>query len=647
METVAGMQVLGKRGCPVVISPRVVSPNATDFSSLRALFASQRLAGKQGQELAVAIWELIVDEHEGLYHSCPPLERLTDHFVWDPVKLFNAFGWSICGLTANLMAVLYKAAGFADARVANLKGHEATEVFYDGGWHFLDGDLQAYHRRHPPHADEIASYAECVADPTLVSRQQNPSSPYYLPDRPPDAMAKLYEVEPSHDLAFAEHAHTMDFVLRPGESLERSTFGEGKWIWFSNYTDFKARWPTEWRDDGPWERFPPHRRFGNGRWVYEPNLKAGFRDFELGALATDGIGPGEAGATAMRAGQCSCVFEANSPYPFTGTPAREGTERPREGCIVEAVVAQEAEASTRIEMAVDPDLPWFPVWESRGEGFHDVRLDLTEYAANAYRCLLRFVFEAPRPGACTLRRLRVESSIMVAPASLGRLVGGENPLTIVFGDEYGVPTRRWMVETNFRDEADLRRKAHRVENLRFVDTEDRILPADAGSDYEVVFRIEAPVHGVLRRLYAFGSYRGKAPDDPAEDRVAASVAASEDGPWRPIFESPVLVERHRWHFSAQGEAELESPAKVAFVKFTGKVGMNAARVRASWTDERLAGLRAPLFITHTWREADGAEREHTEQVASANAPHRYSITCGEEPELRSIRMHVPSLPVEG
>ena len=31
----------------------------------------------------------------------------------------------------------------------------------------------------------IASYADCLADPTLVSRQRNPSEPYYLPDRRP------------------------------------------------------------------------------------------------------------------------------------------------------------------------------------------------------------------------------------------------------------------------------------------------------------------------------------------------------------------------------------------------------------------------------------------------------------------------------
>ena len=183
----------------MVISPRVTSPHATDFSSLKALFASPRLAGKTGQDLAIAIWELFVDKQEGLYHSCPPVERLTDHFVWDPLKIFNCFGWSICGLTADLMAVLYKAAGFADARIANLKEHEAAEVFYDGGWHLLDGDLQAFHRRHPPHQAAIASHAECLADPTLVSRQQNPSTPYYLPDRPPDKMAELYKVPPTTD----------------------------------------------------------------------------------------------------------------------------------------------------------------------------------------------------------------------------------------------------------------------------------------------------------------------------------------------------------------------------------------------------------------------------------------------------------------
>ena len=631
----------------MVVSPRVTSPHFTDFSSLRALFASPRLAGKDGQALAVAIWELIADKSEGLYHTCPPIERLTDHFVWDPLRIFNCFGWSICGLTANLMAVLYRAAGFADARIANLKGHEATEVFYGGEWHLLDGDLQAYHRRHPPRHDTIASHAECIADPTLISRQQNPSVPYYLPDRPPAAMAKLYEVEPTSDRAFAEHAHTMDFVLRPGERLERHTFHEGKWIWFSNYGAFKGRYPSEWRDDGPWERFEPHRRFGNGRWVYEPNLTAGFRDFEAGVLDAEGLEPRPSGLLASRPGATWCVFELNSPYVFTGTPSRDGTETPRDGCIVEAALVQEGGSAARIEMAVDPDLPWLTVWESQAAGRHELRLDLTEHVVNAYRYLLRFAFDAPAAGTCGLERLRVTSSIMLAPGALGRLVEGANELTVRFGDEGGLPTRRWVVETSFRSEDDLRRKAHRIENLRLVDTEDRILPADPSRDYEIVFRIDAPPRGRLQRVYAFGSYRGKAPDDATEDRVGAYLSESEAGPWRPIFESPLLPERHRWHFSAQGEVALETPLRSAFVKFVGKAGMNNAKVRAHYLDERTDTLHAPLLVRHVWEEAGGQTRSHTERVESTAAPHTYRVRCGPRPALKSVVMAVDSVRSQG
>ena len=629
----------------MLISPRVTSPNATDFSSLPALFASPRLAGKKGQDLAIAIWELIVDKQEGLYHSCPAIERLTGHFVYDPVKLFNCFGWSICGVTANLMAVVYKAAGFPDARIANLKEHEAAEVFYDGGWHLLDGDLQAFHRRHPPNQAVIASHEECIADPTLVSQQQNPSKPYYLPDRPPDKMAELYKVPPSYDRAYAEHAHTMDFVLRPGERLERHTFHEGNWIWFSSYNEFKKRWPSEWKDDGPWERFPPHRRFGNGKWVYEPNLTAGSGDFEAGVFEADGIKPHDCGIVASRAGACSCAFEFNSPYPFAGTPAREGKEKPREGCILQAALFLAGSSAARIRLAVDPDLPWLTVWENRRKGRHDVRLDLTEHVANSYRYLLRFEFDAAEADSCGLETLRVASSFMVAPGSLGRLIEGRNDLTVRFGDEKGLPTRRWVIETNFRSEEDVRRKACRIENLRFVaDPADRVLPADPQRDYELVFEVEAPPHGLLQRIYALGVFRGKAPDDPTEDRVGAYLAESGKGPWRPIFESPVLVERHRWHFEAQGEVSLGRPAKRVFVRFVGKVGIINAKVRAHYVDGRIAAIQAPLLVSHIWEEADGSRKSHTERVTSAAAPHRYPIPCGPQPRLRSLVMQVESIP---
>jgi len=235
----------------MVISPRVTSPNHSDFSSLSALLGSPRFAGKTGEELAVAIWEFIVDEREGVYHFWPALERATGRTVWDPLKILNCFGCAICGQNANLLAVLWKAAGFK-SRICGIKGHVVPEVFYEGAWHLLDGDLKAYHRKHPPAHGEIASVADCAADPTLVSGQQNPSRPFYLPDRSPEKMAALYDVDPGGGPPFDDRAHTMDFILRPGERLERHCLHDDKWIWFANYTQSKDRYGREWQENGPW-----------------------------------------------------------------------------------------------------------------------------------------------------------------------------------------------------------------------------------------------------------------------------------------------------------------------------------------------------------------------------------------------------------
>ncbi|KPK85978.1 MAG: hypothetical protein AMJ81_02335 [Phycisphaerae bacterium SM23_33] len=628
----------------MIISPRVTSPHYSDCSSVEALLASPRFAGKTGQDLAMAIWEFMVDKTEGFYHFWPALERLTNHSVYDPLKLLNCFGWAICGVNANLLAILHKEAGFRDARCAQLKGHAVEEVFYDGAWHLFDGDLQAFHRKRRPHQDEIASYHECIADPTLISDQPSPSQPYYLPDRPAEKMAELYKVSPSTRPAFDEQAHTMDFVLRPGERLERHAFHEGKWIWFSNFTECSRRYKHEWRFDGPRERFEPHRRSGTGRWVYQPQLTADYQDFAAGVMAAEGLHPGKQGLTTTRAGKSWCVFEFDSPYVFTGTPARYGKRQPRDGCLVEArITTLGPGASARVQLAVAPEMRWFTVWSGRGAYTRRIKLDLTKHVVNSYRYLLRFHFDVPARGACVLQDLRVVSWAMVNPASLGRLVEGANPLTVRFGDSQGLLTRRHILETNFADEQDVRCKAHRLENLRFLpESEDRILPAQEGKDYVIVFKAEAP-RGRLIRVYAFGSYRGEAPDDPGEDRVAAYLGPRENGPWRAIFKSPLRPDPNRWHFSAQGERLLDKRVRTVFVKFVGKAGMNNAKVRIHWLENRAGRVRTPLSVTHVWEEASGCCKSHTERVMSFNRPYSYELTCGPGPILRSLVLEADSV----
>jgi len=628
----------------MIVSPRVTSPHATDFSSLSALVGSPRFEGKAGQDLAAAIWEFLVDPVEGLYHFWPSEDRLTAHAVNDPLKILNCFGWAICGQNATVLANLFKAAGFEDARTVGIKGHVVPEVYYDGAWHLLDGDLKAYHRKRPPNADQIASVAECVADRTLVSDQPNRSDPYYVADRTPQAMAGLYDVEPRTGPLFSEWAHTMDFILRPGESLRRNTFPEGKYVWFDGWTESVQRFKTEW-NDGPWERHEPHRRYGNGLWLYRPNLTDACRDVEAGALEIEGFAPSVTGLSAGNKGPNACVFEFNSPWVFTGTPGRNGA-KPTDGCILEATVhQQDASSAMRIDIAVGPLATWETVWTGPGTGTHNVKLDLTEHVANAYRYLLRFACDASGPDACRLESLSVASSIMVAPASVGRLVEGANDLTVRFGDEHGQRTRRLMIETSFRDPPEVRAKAHRLENLYFQpDTADRIRPIDRSRDYEIVFKVDAPPQGRLKRIYAFGSYRCADPQAGNTDCVATYWAASESGRWHPLYEGPVPTDAQRWHFSRQGEATLRSPVPTVFVKFVGKVGMNNAKVRVHWLDDRTRRIHTPLLVDHVWEEGSGCCKMHSERIGRSDRPHQYQIICGPGPALRTLGMRASSAP---
>ncbi len=617
-----------------------------DPSSVAALLADERFRGKTGEELAIAIWQFLVDPEEGVYHFWPATERLTDHMVYDPLKLLNCFGWTICSQNANLLALLYKEAGFEDARVVRVDGHTIQEVFYDGGWHLLDGDLQAFHRKHPPHHDQLASYHECIADTTLISEQRNPSQPYYPRGKDLTRTAKLYEVEPWTTPVFDEQAHTMDFVLRPGERLMRSTNNEGMWIRFGNFDEFCRQWNHDpAKLTGPAEGGKGVRTYGNGLWTYQPKLSAKYRDFEAGVAEAHGMAPAAEGVVTDQPGPCWCIFDFDSPWVYTSEPVLKAKRPPTGGCHLTASVRlTQGKATAEIQLSVDPDLPWRTVWRASSRGRHRVKLDLTQYVLNAYRYRLRFAFDAPQAGACTLEDLSVRSAILVAPGSPPKLVAGDNPLTLRFGDAAGQLTRRWIVGTNFLDADDVARKTHRLENVRFVpDTDDRIVPADPARDYEIVFRMDAPDHGALSRVYAFGSFRMAAPDAPAEE-VSAWWARDENGPWRPLFEQPVLSDPNRWHFSAQGEASLPAPSQTVFVRFTGKVGMKTAKVRAHWLDDRVGRIEPALTVEHIWREAGGCWKGHTETITSPHAPHSYHLACGPEPKLGWVIMEVPSVP---
>lgn len=627
----------------LIISPRVICNNSTDFYDTVSLLSSPRFAGKKGQDLLIALWEFMVDPNEGLYHYCQTSERSTWKLVWDAVKILNCFGWAICGQNATVMGTLFRDAGFK-SRIVYGHGHLISEAFCDGQWRLLDGDMRAYHRKHPPHQDQIASAEEIVADLTLLTAQGNPSSPYYLSDRKPEDCGGIYSVLPQYYDVFADHSLVMSFAMRPGERLTKFKAPQGKWIWFDTFTEFKANYPEEWSATGPRRRHAPKEEYGNVVWSYSPNLTDHWQDFDAGVAEAINAAPTTDGIRPVRAGRSSFTFDFISPWPFAGIPGQSQDVAATDGCVVKFKVDQKSSAQVRMMMSVAPEENWFEAWSSSSPGVHDVRLDLTKYVVNSHRYSLRFELGDAGPESVAVNCLAVESFGMISQNSISCLAEGDNRIELRLGDAAGRTLTHRMFDTDFRKSDDVVRKTLRTVNLKFApDTAEKVQPQDSAKPYEIIYKFDAPSRASFADVFVHLAYLGASPGTAGEDRLAAMWSPAEDGPWSPIFDDVVGEHSQRWHNSMEGSAELP-PLKAVFVKLVGRTGLMNARIRLAELDERTALPSPAMTVEHSWIEADGQSRRHVEIIDRHNGSHReYSIRCGWSPELTSVSFDVGHL----
>src|SRR5213078_2561656 len=100
-------------------------------------------------EKAEAIWRFFLTDGRFVkpgifYHIAGWAYEEPRGEVLDPVKLLNSYGFGLCYHIAPLLESMFKAAGFADARVWFLTGHTVSEVLYDGKYHYFDSDMMGY-----------------------------------------------------------------------------------------------------------------------------------------------------------------------------------------------------------------------------------------------------------------------------------------------------------------------------------------------------------------------------------------------------------------------------------------------------------------------------------------------------------------------
>lgn len=640
-------------------TPWVVSEHSPDFSSLESMLKDGRFRGKSGQDLAVELWKLMVDRDLGIFHYLPAREGFRKgQDVYDALQTWNVYGFTICHCHAHILAAMGRAAGF-ETRIACIRGHEGTEFFYDGGWHYFDGDIQMFHRRRSPRQKEIASRQDIYEDLSLVDRQDNPSNPYMFPDRLPEIMRPLYSDPPHYLPVIEESMHSMDFRLRPGESMTRYFRPMGRWVVFDNYPALFRQYcsakdgkgPTETGPEGPAERFWPWRRYGNGFLHYAPRIGSGWTDLESGADSLENIEFGEDCARAS-GDTASVMLPFESPYVICGIGDPLKRCPASDGAAIKAKFRLPDNTSVKISVQVyDPakagqDMEWTQIWSSEGKtGLMEAVTDYSPLVDGLYRFKLRI--EMSGRGA-ELLSLSNTLWFMVSPHSLPRLKRiGENKMKIHHGDKFGLPTRSFMFERWMEGNGSLPNSAFSAENLLYKpDTYSKILPEDPGKPWKMIVEVNPPRKGTMQWLSAFATVEGIRPGEEFDGtKSAVEVAERPEGPWKTIAETYPQPHPQGWHSTIFGSVRLSGKTEKAYVRFSGKKGMNLFRIAGHYSQENAKIAEGSLVVGHYWFEDDPAVgrrlRSHSEKVAGTE--HEYSVHCASEPHDDKIVLSVPSV----
>lgn len=612
-------------------SPRVVGKFRPDFHSLEAMLGSPQFAGKEGEELVMAIYNHFTSPVDGTYHFWPSQEsegqpRIRRVNV-DPIKIYNNYGFAICGQTSLMLYAVYTTAGLK-ARPYGLPGHALCEVFYDGRWHHYDVDMWSWFRTPQGH---IASAFELARNAhALIVDNQNKSTPCNLPDRDLPGYANGYSkadvgendinsVRPD----WFDRSHNMDFHLRPGETILRTQENQGRFVMPTGWLTFKKNFEKEWHGT-PRERYGLLRTFGNGRWIYEPNLSSKYRDVAMGVWEKKGVRQNASGL----AGAGHAVFRMQSPYPFAGVPDwTDGKVTTASGIWLEMA----GEGKIRAEIT-NPEGQWQTVCSC--DGPFDEKIDVTSLMNARYECLIRFTLGAE----ALLKRFRFEGFFMVAPMSLPRLETGENPMELRFGDKHGLHTVPWKEIVDFRATADLPAQWFRARNSAvkpLTEGWNMIAPADESKPVEVMYRFDAPKGRKFGWAYVLTAHKEGPVDQPL--RRAFTEWSLDGKDWMPLAEREISNTTSQWDCTMDSEILMPDGAPKLYLRIRSDTAIcNVEFYGHLLVDDAADGQ---MEVTHSWKES-GEVREFRVPAGQTD----YKVVCGDRPYAHAIRMSRASVP---
>lgn len=408
-------------------NPRIVVNGKRNWGTVADYLAEATRGYTTPADRARAIWEF---RRHHRFHA-----TTWDSEANDALKTLHIYGYTLCGDEALVLNDLWKAAGLTTRRGYPV-GHCVTEVLFDGAYHLLDGDEHVLCLKRDNRT--IASEVEVVRDHDLLKRTHtygilNPES------RATDEFsASLYGYEGERKGDYGTHVrHSMDLVLRPGESIEYRWDHVGK-----QYTAGVAPAPGQPMRDGLGDLLAgwgptAYERLANGRMCYRPHLSR--PEASQGVSEIDNA-LFDAPRSVIRPQDpkhpARVAWAFASPYVFVGGKAT-------------ASVRLLPGASATWSLSADGKT-WQEIIASSKAGTGELEASLDKFVSPRGRPMYQFWLQLTLRGDATAERIRFDHDVQMAPLALPELEVGIN--RIEYRDAGEGPrrvriTHRWVDRT--------------------------------------------------------------------------------------------------------------------------------------------------------------------------------------------------------
>lgn len=489
-----------------VINPWLAS-GPENFRSFDRLVASALKPGMSDAEKARALWW---QEVRFRFH----LEGDNNELL-DPVKVFNIYGHNTCGNDSICLAGQWRKAGLKVAP-ARLVGHCVSQVFYEGAWHLMDGDMHSIYLLRDN--ETVAGEQDLVRDHDLI-RRTHTQGLLQNDNRAGDEWESsiyVFEGEVAGDRNSA--ISSLDMTLRPGEAL----------VWRWGHEE-----PVKYHGSNP-PRFPD--RICNGLWDYAPDFTRPI--WRAGATTVESIREANDGLAADEGKIGRIVWTIQSPYIFVGGRLEtEGTD-------------------AQFQLSWD------------GKKWQKAGTNLDGFFPPEGPARYKYYLKCELSGPARLSRLRIVNDLQMAPLSLPGMTIGTNRFAYTdegSGDRKMRITHNWVERSASEPPAPPRQPIHPADgaDVEGTDIVFRWQPStDPDGDRIADYHFELSSHADMRwplsmsfaKLISRTADAGRTqyalaepgllnPDQTYYWRIRAQDDKGVWGPWSPT-----------WRFAARAPA---------------------------------------------------------------------------------------------